>query len=161
MENGWKPLPVVLKVIFALEATGLFLSCISVTSVFQVGFDYFGLHLEGVTAVNIFFIANIVLPVTFLLGFWIRQKWGLFFGVGYFIYCGISVLFGYLNIDKTIALVKPQMASNPLATDEMFYAAALIGILLGFSFNIACMILIIVKRKYFLEDIKTDDELPS
>jgi glucose uptake protein GlcU len=53
------------------------------------------------------------------------------------------------------------MASNPLATDEMFYAAALIGILLGFSFNIACMVLIIVKRKYFLEEIKPDEELPS
>lgn len=161
MEIGWKPLPVVLKVIFALEAIGLFFSIISVSSAYQMGYDYFGQHFEGITAGNIFFVANIVLPVTFLIGFWIRQKWGFFFGVVYFIYCGITVLFGYFNIDKSIALVKSQMATNAFATDEIFYASAIMGILLGFSFNIACMILVIVKRKYFTENVRNQEELPS
>jgi hypothetical protein len=161
MENGWKPMPVVLKVIFVLEAIGLFLSCVSVTSSYQVGFDYFGQHLEGITAVNIFFLTNIVLPVTLLVGFWMRQKWGFLFGALYFFYCSISTLFGYLNIDKAIAVVKTQMTPNPLVTDEMFYASAIIGILIGFSFNIACMILIIVKRKFFTETINKEEELSS
>ena len=161
MEYGWKPLPVVLKVIFILEAVGLFFSCLSVSSAFETGFDYFGQHLEGTTAVNIFFLTNIVLPVTLLVGFWMKQKWGLIFSILYFFYCGINTLFGYLNIDKAIALVKTQMVPNPLVTDDIFRASAIIGILLGFSFNIACMILVIVKRKYFFENKNNEEELPS
>jgi len=149
MENSWKLMPKAIKVVFVLEFIGLFLALMQVTAIYNTGLTFFGEFIDGIKAVNIFFGINIVLPVTFLIGTWGRQKWGLIFCYFYFIFGIIMGLGDIYFIDTSIVLLKKKLTPMPELTDEMIYTSQLISIILGCAFNLICLIFIYKYRAFF------------
>lgn len=174
MNKGWKPLPVILKIIFVILVFRAFYSVFSLSPSFDKGFDFFGFTLYGLYAINTIFIFKTVLPIIILIGMFHRYQhiwivaviYFFVFALGMFLTIGIAD-----NMLERIIEQVPELFQIPEGISENDYqgllnAALVISILFSASFELAMMIIFIIKRKYFTEfdpekTSSPEDNLPS
>lgn len=171
METGWKPMPVIVKIIWIIMIVGASLSLFTLLSVYSQGTDLVGITFYGLTAVNLVFVINLLLPVLLIVGIYKRFKYIWAAVVVYFVLIAVDALFSIPLIDnKVMMLAEQQSDSIEEIGEEMFYtigrAVMLIMIVMGAAFNLAIAIIFYLKRKYFMNppiilDINKDSELPS
>jgi hypothetical protein len=170
MDFGWKPMPVILKVIWVMLLIGAIFSIFSVIGAFDAGFDLPGIHLERMMAVNVAFVMNMVLPVLLLIAMFRRHRGTVAFAVIYFLFFVVNSLFVLQQIDAKIEMVLSQMPEmGEELSDEYMYLMARYTIiftaLFSAAFNLAILIIFLVKRNYFLnrehDTNGSKPELPS
>jgi len=159
MNKGWKPLPVILKIIFVILVFRAFYSVFSLSPSFDKGFDFFGFTLFGLYAINTIFIFKTVLPIIILIGMFYRYQHIWIVAAIYFFVFALGMLFTIGIADNMLERIieqVPELFKVPAGVSEDYYlglvnAALVISILFSASFELAMMIIFIVKRKYFTE----------
>jgi hypothetical protein len=174
MNKGWKPLPVILKIIFVLLVTRVFLSVFSLSPSFNKGFDFFGYTLYGLYAVNAVFIFKVLLPLAILVFMYQRIRHAWIVAVSYFFIMSLSIFFTLTNTANMLERVLEQMPGMfkiPAGITENDFQKLLVlslkvSIVFSALFELAILIIFLVKRKYFSEfsekeKISPEDQLPS
>ena len=171
METGWKPMPVIIKIVWIIMIVGASLSLFTLIGVYSQGTDLVGITFYGLTAVNLVFVINLLLPVLLIVGIYKRFKFIWAAVVVYFILIAVDALFSIPLIDnKVMMLAEQQSDSIEELGEEMFFtigrAVMLFMIVMGTAFNIAIAIIFYIKRKYFMNpsvamDFNNDMQLPS
>lgn len=174
MNSGWKPLPVILKIIFVVLAIRVFFSIFSIAPSFDKGFDFFGYTLYGLYAINVVFIFKILLPLIIMFVMHKRKSYTWIAAAIYFFVISLSIFLTLTNMTDMLERMMEQMPQvfqvPPSLSEDDYYA--MVKIAMAFSivfsalFELAIMIIFIVKRKYFSEylpeDISsTENNLPS
>jgi len=168
MNNGWKPLPVILKIIYVILMFRVFFSFFSLSPSFDQGFDFFGFTLYGLIAINIVFIFKVLLPLVILLCMHKRYMHTWLIAVAYFLVSSLSVLFNLMNTSAMLARALEQMPEliqipQGISEDEfstMLKIAFALSIIFSALFELAIMILFFVKRKYF-RDYRPEENLTA
>ena len=171
METGWKPMPVIIKIVWIIMIVGASLSLFTLISAYSQGTDLVGIAFYGLTAVNLVFVINLLLPVLLIVGIYKRFKFIWAAVVVYFVLIAVDALFSIPLIDnKVMLLAEQQSDSIEELGEEMFFtigrAVMLFMIVMGTAFNIAIAIIFYIKRKYFMNpsvamDFNNDMQLPS
>ena len=171
METGWKPMPVIIKIIWIIMIVNASLSLFTLISVYSQGTDLVGITFYGLTAVNLVFVINLLLPVLLIVGIYKRFKYIWAAVVVYFVFIAVDALLSIPLIgSKVTMLAEQQGESIEKLGEELFYKIAhftlLIMIIMGAAFNMAIAIIFFIKRKYFINppvamDLNKDMQLPS
>jgi hypothetical protein len=167
MNKGWKPMPVILKVIWVILVISSFFSIFTVIGTYDAGYDLLGMHLERIMAVNAAFILNMVLPVLLIIAMYQRHKATTLFAIIYFLFFIVNGLFILQNIDAKIELVLAQMPEmGEELSDAYIYSVAywtiILTALFSAAFNLAILIIFFIKRNYFIaQDIANTPENPE
>jgi hypothetical protein len=151
--HGWKPMPVILKVIWILLLLGAVLSIVSVFTASKEGFVILGKTIYGLWAANSMFALNILAPVILVIAMYKRYRWAWIWGVMLYLFIIVNEV---MMLGHVREMVEPILAEFP---DELFelvpdmyqlvYMSAMAGIVLGLLIDLFIMIVFIVKRKYF------------
>lgn len=169
MNKGWKPLPVVLKIIFIILVFRSFLAVFSLSPSYNNGYEFFVWTLYGLYAINGVFILNLLLPLILLVGMFQRYSKIWIVGVIYFFIFTLSTLFSLANTTEMLGKIigqMPEMFQLPAGMDENDFQKLLsitlsLSIIFTAAFNLTMMIFFAVKRKYFLlnpEEISPESE---
>ncbi len=81
--NGWKPLPILLKVLFVLLLLWVAMSIAVLVGMPEREIAFFGLILMGVPGMVVVIALDVLAPLTFLHAAWHRLGWGAAFGMLY------------------------------------------------------------------------------
>jgi hypothetical protein len=169
MNKGWKPLPVILKIIFVILTFRVFNSFFSLSFSFEQGFDFFGFTFYGLYAVNVFTVFKILVPIIILFEMFQRNSYTWIVAAIYFFLFSISTLLSLMNMTDMVERIMeqmPEMFQVPPGLDENDYLAIIkiaftFSIVFSAAFELAIMIIFIVKRKYFSEYISDKKSLPE
>jgi hypothetical protein len=170
MEKGWKPMPVILKIIWIILIVNTFFALLSIGGIYNVGFDFMGFSLYGMYAINVFFLTKLVLAILIIVGMHQRYGWIWMVAVGYYLLFAINGFTSIINIDEAQNKILEQMPEIPEGvSEELYYQLIHWTLILSFVFtglfNLAIMILIFLKRKYFLavkhQEPPAESELPQ
>ncbi len=168
--KGWKPMPVILKIIWILLIVEAFFAILTIASVYGNGFDFMGFSLYGMLALDIFFVAKIALPVVLIIGMHQRYGWIWIVAVAYYFLFAVNGFASISNLGEMQNKILEQMPEIPEGiTEEMYYRiiqwALIISMVMGSLFNIAIVILVFIKRKYFIvvrhSEPPAENELPE
>lgn len=167
MTKGWKPLPVILKIIFVILIFRVFFSIFSISPSFDNGFDIFGFTLYGLYAVNVFFILKTLLPLIVLVCMFRRYRHTWIIAVVYFFFMSMSILFTLTNsmdILQRILEQIPNMVELPAGMDENEFQNLLmislkVSVVFSSLFEMGIAVLFFVKRKYF-SDVTVEENFP-
>jgi len=91
LEQGWKPIPVSLKILFGVFIFWVFGSIMGISMRYESGLPFFGIYVYGVIAGLVVVLLDIAAPLTFLFGLWTRKSWAPAFA---FTYISIFILNG-------------------------------------------------------------------
>lgn len=168
MNNGWKPLPVILKIIYVILVFRVFFSFLSLSPSFDKGFDFFGFTLYGLIAINIVFIFKVLLPLVILVCMHKRYVHTWLIAVVYFLVSSLSVFFNLMNTSAMLSRALEQMPEifqvpQGISEDEfttMLKIAFGFSIVLSALFELVIMIIFYVKRKYF-RDYRPEEQLTA
>ncbi|HNW90385.1 MAG TPA: hypothetical protein PKN48_12030 [Bacteroidales bacterium] len=157
MSKGWKPLPVILKIVFVILISRVFFSVFSISPSFDNGFDIFGFTLYGLYAVNIFFILKTLLPLVILVCMYQRYRHTWIIAVVYFFFMSVSLMFTLTNSTEMLQRIleqMPDMFELPTGMDENEFQKLLlislkVSVVFSALFELAIAVLFLVKRKYF------------
>jgi hypothetical protein len=154
IEKGWKPMPVILKIIWIILIVNTFFALLALGGIYSNGFDFMGFPLYGLYAINVFFLIRIVLPVVIIVGMHQRYGWIWILAAVYYLLFAINSATSILLVEETLIKVMGQLSEIPEGIDEESFVMILrMTLILSFIFNIlfnlAAMIILIVKRKYF------------
>ncbi len=127
-ENGWKPIPLSLKIIFVIFVLWTIGSGLGVSTRFESGLPFFGVFVHGFIAVLIVLMLDIIAPLTFLFALWNRKSWAARFALSYI---GIFIL----NSIVAIYTFKVELG--------------MVQILIPLIANILFFIVIYKERRYF------------
>ncbi|HOY33222.1 MAG TPA: hypothetical protein PKW80_15185 [Bacteroidales bacterium] len=170
MKKGWKPLPVVFKIIFIILAMRAFFSIASLAPSFNQGFDFFGFTFYGLYAINLIFVIKTLLPAVLLVCMFQRYRHTWMAAAGYFFVMALSIFFTLRNAPEMLQRVMEQMPGMfhvPDGLDEYEFQKMLMLSLKGsviFSalFELAIMVIFLARRKYFsVEEKSSGEELSS
>jgi hypothetical protein len=164
INKGWKPMPVILKIIWIILIVQTFFSVLTIASVYGNGFDFMGNSFSDKWALNVFFIIKLAFPIVLILGMHQRYNWIWVFAIAYFL---ILVVDGFANLSIMNVLqnkILEQMPETPEGISEEMYLQMIrmiliISLVAGSLFNLAILILFAVKRKYFA--LSHDAQPPS
>lgn len=167
MSKGWKPLPVILKIIFVILVSRVFFSVFSISPSFDNGYDVFGFTLYGLYAVNIFFILKTLLPLVILVCMYQRYRHTWIIAMVYFLFMSMSVLFTLTNSADMLARLleqMPDMFELPAGMDENQFQKLLllslrVSVVFSALFELGITALFFVKRKYF-SDFTVEEKFP-
>jgi hypothetical protein len=154
MEKGWKPMPVILKIVWIILIVNAFFSLLALGGIYSNGFDFMGFPLYGLYAINVLFLTKIVLPVVIIVGMHQRYRWVWIVAAGYYLMFAIN---GFASIDlveETKIKIFEQMPEIPEGvTEELYYQminwVLVLSFILSALFDLTLMIFILIKRKYF------------
>ncbi|MFC1558811.1 hypothetical protein ACFL40_05605 [candidate division KSB1 bacterium] len=127
-EKGWKPIPLLLKIIFVLFILWSVGSLFAVSTRYELGLPFFGVWVYGIVAALIVLLLDIAAPITFLFALWNRKSWAATFAFSY-----IAVFI--LNSTVAIFTVREQLGLMPVLIPALL--------------NIIFLIVIYNKRNYF------------
>lgn len=127
-EKGWKPIPLLLKVVFVLFVLWAIGSLFAISTRYNEGLPLFGVFVYGIIASFIVVLLDLVAPVIFLFALWNRKSWAASFA---FFYIGVFIL----NSIVAIFTVRNKLG--------------LVPILIPLIANIIFFIIIFIKRNYF------------
>jgi hypothetical protein len=170
MDKGWKPMPVILKIIWILLIVEAFFAILTIASVYGNGFDFMGFSMYGMLALDIFFVAKIALPIVLIIGMHQRCGWIWIVALGYYLLFAVNGFVSIGNIAEIQNKMLEQMPEIPEGiTEELYYQiihwTIIFSLIMGSLFNVAIMILIFIKRKYFLVvkhlEPPSENELPE
>lgn len=155
-EAGWKPMPVLLKIIWVLTLLGALLTLLVIFSVYNSGLEIFGVQVYGMTAVNIEFFLDIVFPVILLVAMIKRSWWAWILGLIYYAFCTVNHVFGLVDFRQKLDMTLSEMQHLPqiqgMSDDDIYrliYWSAFAGVLFNLVFNAAVAVIFFIKRKYF------------
>jgi hypothetical protein len=155
--HGWKPMPVILKIIWILTLVGAVLSILVIFSVYNSGFEIMGFTVYGLWAVNMQFFLELAIPVLILVAMIKRWKWAWILGAGYFLFFAVNAIAGIneLDLKLNMALAEmPELPEVPGMDEErmhsLLYWSAVTGLILGAVVDLLCMLAFILKRNYFI-----------
>lgn len=149
---GWKPLPLIFKIIWVLQLVGVSFSISAVFSAAAVGFTVFGFTVYGLWAANLMFLFNLVLPVILLTSMWRRLAWAWKYGLGLYLLTLINELFIFHNFGRTVLMVAeglPDTYQSMPNIMSLVEASLIVGVILGAALDVFFGIMFIVKRQYF------------
>jgi len=174
MSKGWKPLPVILKIIFVILVFRVFFSIFSISPSFDNGFDIFGFTLYGLYAVNIFFILKTLLPLVILVCMHQRYRHTWIIAVVYFFFMSMSILFTLTNsadmlqrfLEQMPAMFELPAGMNENEFQKMLLLSLKVSVVFSALFELGIAVLFFVKRKYFSdftvgEKFPPEEKLPS
>jgi hypothetical protein len=167
MSKGWKPLPIILKIIFVILISRVFFSIFSISPSFDNGFDIFGFTLYGLYAVNIFFILKTLLPLIILVCMYQRYRHTWIIAVVYFFFMSMSILLTLTNAAGMLQQLleqMPNMFELPAGMDENEFQNLLmislkVSVVFSSLFEIGIAVVFFVKRKYF-SDVTVEENSP-
>jgi hypothetical protein len=81
--NGWKPLPVLLKVLCVLLVLWVAMSLMVLLTMPEREVAFFGLILTGTAGALVVIVLDVLCPLLFLVAAWKRRGWGAAFGMAY------------------------------------------------------------------------------
>jgi hypothetical protein len=152
--TGWKPLPIVLKIIWILLLIGAVSSIMGVFSAPKVGFTFLGFDLYGKWAANAMFFSSILLPVLLLIAMMRRFRWTWIYGVGMYVLVIVNGLMSIKTLDKTVEIFMQLLPDFylELVPDiySVVYNSAIAGVILGALIDVFFLVMFIIKRKYFM-----------
>ena len=96
IENGWKPIPLSLKILFVVFVLWSIGSVMNISERYESGLPFFGMFLYGFYASLIVLLLDVVAPLTFLSALWKRKSWAAPFALSYiavFVLNGIVAFF--------------------------------------------------------------------
>ncbi|NQT62439.1 MAG: hypothetical protein HQ556_05725 [Candidatus Marinimicrobia bacterium] len=88
-EQGWKPIPILLKILFGVIVLWTLGSIIGLSMRYESGLPFFGVYVYGFVAGLIVVLLDIAAPLTFLFALWTRKSWAPTFA---FTYMSIFIL---------------------------------------------------------------------
>ena len=88
-ENGWKPIPLPLKVLFVVLILWLVGSVMNLPNLYENGMPLFGTFVYGMNAALLPLLVDIIGPATFLFALWNRKSWAAYWA---FAYSGLFIL---------------------------------------------------------------------
>jgi hypothetical protein len=94
-DNGWKPIPLPLKILFVVFVLWLVGSVVNLPNLMENGLPLFGIVLFGKSAALFVLLLDILGPAIFLFALWNRKSWAVKWA---FVYIGIFIL------NNTVAL---------------------------------------------------------
>jgi len=97
-EQGWKPIPLSLKVLFGIFIFWTIGSLLGISGCYESGLPFFGVYVHGIIAGVIVVLLDIVAPLTFLFALWNRKSWAPTFALTYisiFILNGVVAFFTF------------------------------------------------------------------
>jgi hypothetical protein len=155
MEKGWKPMPVILKIIWILLIIEAFFALLTIASVYGAGFAFMGFSLYGMPALDIFFVSKIALPIVLIVGMHQRYGWLWLVALCYYLMFAVNGFASIAIVGEIQDKMLEQMPEIPEGiSEDMYYQVIhwtlIISLIIGALFNIAIMIIIFIKRKYFL-----------
>ena len=168
MEKGWKPMPVLIKIIWALLVIETFSAIFVISSVSDAGFFFLSFSLYGKIAVNVFFIVKIALPVILIIGMHQRFGWIWIFALCFYLLFAANAIVNMLKPDFIIHQFLEQMPDIPEGFSEEMYFKLLhwtvtISLITVSMVDLAIVTLFVVKRKYFTGnkpvDSSSDEEM--
>jgi hypothetical protein len=155
MEKGWKPMPVILKIIWIIQIVFTFFAMLIIASYYNNGFEFMGYSLFGMIAVDIFFMVKIALPIVLIIGMHQRYGWIWIVAMIYylmFVINGVACLPLIGEIQNKLLEQMPEIPEG--ISEEMYFQvihwALIFSLVMGSLFNLAIMILFFIKRKYFM-----------
>jgi len=89
LEEGWKPIPLPLKMLSVVLVFWLFGSVMNLPNLYANGMPLFGSIVYGINAAVLPLLVDIVGPVLFLIALWSRKTWAVYWA---FAYNGIFIL---------------------------------------------------------------------
>ena len=127
-EKGWKPIPLLLKILFVVFILWSIGSIFAIPMRYESGLPFLGVFVYGIVASLIVLILDVMAPITFLFALWNRKIWAASFALSY-------IVIFILNSIITIFTVREQLGLMP--------------ILIPTVFNIIFLIVIYNNRNYF------------
>ncbi len=97
-EQGWKPIPISLKILFGVLVFWTFGSIMGLSMRYESGLPFFGIYVYGIIAGLVVVLLDIMAPLTFLFGIWTRKSWAPKFAFTYmsiFTLNGVVAFFMY------------------------------------------------------------------
>ena len=117
IENGWKPIPLSLKIIsvvFVLWSIG---SVLNISARYESGFPFFGVYVYGIVAGLIVLLLDVVAPITFLFALWNRKSWAASFALSYIAVFILNSAVAFFIVREQLGL--PQILI-PLVSNVIF-----------------------------------------
>lgn len=150
-KTGWEPMPTALKIVFVYLAIGAVFSLLSLTSVGQVGYVFFGFPLTGGVATILSLLISTIGVVAILVGVWQRQSWAGYLGAGYFGYFILNSLLSIPYLQATIdqALDTVAVPEGMPEMNSVVYAGAYTGLVIGIAVNVVLLVIFLKHLKYF------------
>jgi hypothetical protein len=154
MNKGWKPMPVIIKVIWVILLVETIFAVLSIAAVYNTGFEFMGFAMYGMIAIDVFFVVKIALPIVIIIGMHQRYGWIWIVAVLFYLMFAVNGFASFALINELQTKVLEQMPSIPEGISEDLYYNILhwslvISLITGALFNLAIMIIVFVKRKYF------------
>lgn len=87
-ENGWKPMPLALKILFVVMLLWTLGSLMNLSNLMANGLPLLGVFVTGTLAFLVVLALDIIGPLGFLFALWTRKSWGpkwAFFYIGAFL----------------------------------------------------------------------------
>lgn len=88
-QNGWKPIPLALKVLFVLFVLWMVGAVMNLPNLYENGMPVFGTFVYGINAAMMPLFLDFIGPGIFLFALWTRKPWAALWA---FAYNGIFIL---------------------------------------------------------------------
>ncbi|MEI6123281.1 MAG: hypothetical protein WCQ95_06595 [Bacteroidota bacterium] len=169
METGWKPMPVIIKVFWIIMIVDALLAIFTMFSAYSKGFDLVGITFFGLPAVNVVFVFSVLIPTLLIVGIYKRFRFVWLITAVYFVFAAVNLLMSIPLIDLKIGMYAEEMSDSveqlgePLF-NQILYGILFLSLLFGAAFNLAMMIIFVIKRNYFMKkpvDIKPFNDSES
>jgi hypothetical protein len=174
MEKGMKPMPVIFKIVWIILIINSSFSLMGIAGIYAIGFDFMGMALYGLYAINVFFLVKIALPIVLIVGMHQRYGWIWIFGLGLFLLYAlnnaVTLQFIVEPLNKMMEQMSEQMTELPEGIDEEKFARIMrlafeMVIVFSMLINLTVALFFILKRKFFTTvspaEPPSETELPS
>ena len=117
IENGWKPIPLSLKILFVVFVLWSIGSVLNISTRYELGLPFFGVFVYGIVASLIVLLLDVVAPITFLFALWKRKSWAVSFALSYIIVFILNSTVAFITVRGQLGL--PQILI-PLVANVIF-----------------------------------------
>lgn len=152
-KNGWKRMPVLLKIVWIFLLIGVVFSIPAVFTAATAGYQICGMNVYGLWAANLMFLVNLLLPIFLLIAMIKRYAWTWIYGVALYLFMIINGLLTIKIIDQLVQVVLNQMPEAYLDVlpnvEGIAHASIVAGIIWGALIDGFFLVVFIIKRKYF------------
>lgn len=113
-KNGWKPIPLSLKILFVVFILWAIGAVLNAPNLFESGLPLLGVFIYGVPAILVVLLLDIIGPLVFLIALWSRKVWAAkwaFLYIGIFILNGVVAFFTVREVLGLPQILIPTIAS--------------------------------------------------
>ena len=148
-------MPVILKIIWIILIVQTFFSVFTTITIYGKGFYFMTIPLSGMMAIDFFFIMKVAMPIVMIIGMHQRYRWIWIYGLFYFLLIAANEFTAVFNVNDYLNKMMDQMPAVPEGiSEEMYYSimrwAMITSFITSSLFNLAILIILYFKRKYFI-----------